>query len=103
MTVRRFVLLNLAFTGVNLSVALATASVLAYLYALLRGNLLPNGSTALDGPTGLWVWVNFAHYSLYFLAVGSVLGVAVGQVQFLAWSRQKDNQNPPPRWTQGQK
>lgn len=86
---RRFVLLNLAFTGTNLVVALVVGCILAYLYAVLRGDLLYHGSTALDGPTSLWVGVNFRYYLPYFLAVASVLGVAVAQVQFVTWIRQQ--------------
>jgi hypothetical protein len=87
---KKWVLLNLTFTGVNLAVSLGVAMALAYLYAWLRGDFLPRGGTAIDVPRSIVISMNFLTYLPGFMAIGAVLGTAVGQVQFLTWIRQQD-------------
>jgi hypothetical protein len=86
---KRWIVLNLTFTCVNLAVALGAATFLTYLYATLRGDIMPDGGSTIHVPRGYLVWLNFRAYLPAFMAVGSVLGVAVGQVQFLTWIRQQ--------------
>lgn len=85
MTPRRFALLHAAFTVSSWLIGAVTAALAAYVYALIRGDLLPDGTIANGGPLSHWVGINFRTYLPAFLLVGSLVGVAAGQVQFWLW------------------
>ncbi|HYF90678.1 MAG TPA: hypothetical protein VD969_00390 [Symbiobacteriaceae bacterium] len=92
MTARRFILIGAAFTGVFWLLGVLGAVAAAYVYARVRGNLLPDGSVANSGPLEHWVSMNFRAYLPRFLLLGTVVGLAVGQVQFWLWLRHAGKQ-----------
>jgi hypothetical protein len=91
MTPRRFALLSAAFTVGSWAMGMILATLAAYIYARIRGDLLPNGTISDGGTLSHWVGINFRTYLPPFLLVGSVLGVAVGQAQFWMWLKLKGN------------
>lgn len=88
MTAKRFVLLSAAFTVAYWVVGVLLATLAAYAYAHVRGNLLPDGSLANGGPLSHWIGINFRAFLPAFLLAGSILGVIVGQIQLWIWWKQ---------------
>jgi hypothetical protein len=93
MTAKRLAVTNAAFTLMAWVLGMVMATLTAYMYANIRGDLLPDGTIANGGPPSHWIGINFRAYLPPCLLVGSVLGVAVGQVQFLTWVKRFGSPN----------
>ncbi len=81
---RRRVAVHIALTALFWLLGVAVAILTTFMYALIRGDLMFDGGFR-SGHTWYWIGLNFRAFLPSFLAVGSVLGVLVGQVQFWAW------------------